>query len=108
MKSKKSESRNHEPLLSTFARKIGHAAGAVSKMTQELTETLSAAPKAVKKMRVGVKAANSSTKRPRSHGRAKKSNSTSRKRNVKGTANKRSQAISRSSRSGRKAAKTTQ
>ncbi len=33
-----------EPLLSTVARKLGHAAGTVTKVTQELTENLSTLP----------------------------------------------------------------
>jgi hypothetical protein len=111
MKTKKSESQSQEPLLSTFARKIGHAAGAVSKMTQELTETLSAAPKAVTAKRRDAAKVDSSTEPPRSRRRAKKGGSTSRKRNVKrnvnGTANKRSPANGKSRRSGRKPAKTT-
>jgi hypothetical protein len=107
MKTKKSESRSQEPLLSTFARKIGHAAGAVSKMTQELTETLSAAPKAVTAKRRDAAKVDSSTERPRSRRRAMKGASTTRKRNVNGTANKRSPANGKSRRSGRKPAKTT-
>jgi hypothetical protein len=34
----------HEPLLNTVARKLGHAAGTVTKVTQELTENLSTLP----------------------------------------------------------------
>jgi hypothetical protein len=34
----------HEPLLNTVARKLGRAAGTVTKVTQELTENLSALP----------------------------------------------------------------
>jgi hypothetical protein len=107
MKTKKRESRGPEPLLNTVARKIGHAAGAVSKMTQELTETLSAAPKAVTARLRHAAKADSSTERPRSRPRAKKGASTSRKRNVKGAANKRSPANGKARRSGRKPAKTT-
>ena len=33
-----------EPLLNTFARKLGHAAGTVTKVTHEFTENLSALP----------------------------------------------------------------
>ena len=33
-----------EPLLNTVARKLGHAAGTLSKVTQELTENLSGLP----------------------------------------------------------------
>jgi hypothetical protein len=36
-----------EPLLSTVARKLGHAAGTITKATQELTENLAALPKTV-------------------------------------------------------------
>jgi hypothetical protein len=34
----------HEPLLNTVARKLGRAAGTVTKVTQELTENLSTLP----------------------------------------------------------------
>lgn len=37
----------HEPLLSTVARKLGHAAGTVTKVTQELTENLATLPVSV-------------------------------------------------------------
>ncbi len=36
-----------EPLLNAVARKIGHAAGTLTKATQELTENLSALPETV-------------------------------------------------------------
>jgi|HubBroStandDraft_3_1064219.scaffolds.fasta_scaffold33872_4 hypothetical protein len=35
----------HEPLLTTVARKLGHAAGTLTKVTQEITENLSTLPK---------------------------------------------------------------
>jgi hypothetical protein len=72
MKTKKSESGRHEPLLNAVARRIGHAAGAVSKMRQELTETLSAGPMAITaKMRDPAKMGNA-TERPQGRRRAKK------------------------------------
>jgi len=58
-----------EPLLAAVARKLGHAAGTLSKVTQELTESLSTLPETVtKKVR---KAANMGTAatRSRSHTR---------------------------------------
>lgn len=91
-KIKKSELRSREPLLSTVARKIGRAAGTVSKMTQDLTETFSALPRAVTAKMHDAANADGSTKRRRSHGRAKKGASTSRKRNVKKNLNKPSPA----------------
>jgi hypothetical protein len=36
-----------EPLLNTVARKLGHAAGTITKATQDLTETLAALPETV-------------------------------------------------------------
>jgi hypothetical protein len=36
-----------EPLLNTVARKLGHAAGTLTKATQELTESLAAFPETV-------------------------------------------------------------
>jgi hypothetical protein len=58
-----------EPLLNTVARKLGQAAGTLTKVTQELTENLSTLPESVAtKIR---KAANSGTpgKRSRVHPR---------------------------------------
>jgi hypothetical protein len=102
MKIKKSESGRHEPLLNAVARRIGHAAGAVSKMTQEFTETLSAAPKAITaKMRDQAKVGNP-TERPQGRRRAKKDATTSHKRNVKRIAKKRSPAVGKSRRSRRR------
>jgi hypothetical protein len=39
--------KKQEPLLNTVARKLGHAAGTLTKVTQELTENLSALPENV-------------------------------------------------------------
>ncbi len=36
-----------QPLLNTVARKLGHAAGQLTKVTQELTKSLSALPESV-------------------------------------------------------------
>jgi hypothetical protein len=41
----KKQSVNSEPLLSAVARKLGHAAGALTKVTQQLTSNISSLPK---------------------------------------------------------------
>src|SRR5580700_1324458 len=38
------QTKKQEPLLSTVARKLGHAAGTLSKATQELTQNLAVLP----------------------------------------------------------------
>ncbi len=43
----KKQSKKQEPLLNAVARKLGHAAGKLTKATQELTENLSALPETV-------------------------------------------------------------
>jgi ABC-type transporter Mla subunit MlaD len=43
----KKRSLKHEPLLNNVARTLGHAAGTLTKVTQELTENLSALPETV-------------------------------------------------------------
>jgi hypothetical protein len=43
----KKRSVKQEPLLNTVARKLGHAAGRITNLTQELTENLSALPETV-------------------------------------------------------------
>ena len=43
----KKQSAKEEPFLNTVARKLGHAAGALTHVAQGLTENLSALPKAV-------------------------------------------------------------
>jgi hypothetical protein len=43
----KKRSVKQEPLLNTVARKLGHAAGRLTKVTQRLTENLSALPETV-------------------------------------------------------------
>ena len=58
-----------EPFLNTVARKLGQAAGTLTKVTQELTENLSTFPESVEtKMR---KAANSGTPGKRSRVRTR-------------------------------------
>jgi hypothetical protein len=104
-----------EPLLNAVARKLGHAAGAVSKMTHELTETLSGVPEAVTakiktKMRNPARLGTSAERQPslRSAKRrgAKESLSAARKGKAKrtpSTAKKRSSGAAKSSRIRRKA-----
>jgi hypothetical protein len=41
----KKQSIRHEPLLTTVARKLGQAAGTLTKVTHEITENLSTLPK---------------------------------------------------------------
>jgi hypothetical protein len=43
----KKRSLKHEPLLNNVARTLGHAAGTLTKVTNELTENLSALPETV-------------------------------------------------------------
>ncbi len=43
----KKQPKKQEPLLNAVARKLGHAAGKLTKATQELTENLSALPETV-------------------------------------------------------------
>jgi hypothetical protein len=43
----KKASAKQEPLLNTVARKLGHAAGTLTKVTQDFTESLSELPEAV-------------------------------------------------------------
>jgi hypothetical protein len=43
----KKQRRDREPLLNAVARKLGHAAGSLSKVTQQFTEALSTTPDAV-------------------------------------------------------------
>ena len=82
----KKHSRKPEPLLNAMARKLGHAAGTIAKVTQEFTGNLSSLPDAVTaKMReaanIGTSAAPSSrTARPR------RASSAGRKGKVKRTA----------------------
>lgn len=54
-----------EPLLNTVARKLGHAAGTLTKATQELTENLAAFPETVSKTVREAANAAASAERPR-------------------------------------------
>lgn len=54
-----------EPLLNTVARKLGHAAGTLTKATQELTESLVAFPETVTRTVREVASAAPSAERPR-------------------------------------------
>jgi hypothetical protein len=60
----KKQTVRHEPLLNTVARKLGQAAGTLTKVTQELTENLSTLPESV--VTKARKAANIGTFRKRS------------------------------------------
>jgi hypothetical protein len=104
-----------EPLLNAVARKLGHAAGTVSKMTHELTETLSGVPEAVTakikiRMRNAARPSGSAERQPslrsaKSRG-AKKGSSAGSKGKAKrtpSTAKKRSPGVAKSPRSRRKA-----
>ena len=60
----------HEPLLTTVARKLGRAAGTLTKVTQEVSENLSTLPESVAtKMR---KAARINTSKKRSRVRTRR------------------------------------
>lgn len=54
-----------EPFLNTVARKLGHAAGALTNVAQGLTDNLSALPKAASQIVSPSKTSKAPTKRPR-------------------------------------------
>jgi hypothetical protein len=54
-----------EPLLNTVARKLGHAAGTLTKATQELTENLATLPETVSTRMREVAGAAAPVERPR-------------------------------------------
>ena len=73
-----------EPFLNTVARKLGQAAGTLTKVTQELTENLSTIPESVEtKMR---KAANRGAPGKRSRVRTRHPKKKARRPKAKGTA----------------------
>jgi hypothetical protein len=64
----KRRSPEQEPILNTLARKLGHAAGTLTKAAQDLTETLPALAGSATRVRPGAGASKStagSTRRPK-------------------------------------------
>jgi len=61
-----------DPLLTAVARKLGHAAGKLTKATQELTENISALPGTVTKKLRGAANVGTATKKARISSRRRK------------------------------------
>jgi len=90
----KKRSGEQEPLLNTAARKLGHAAGALTKATHELTENLSGLAETVTTRVRKASVMGTTAERPQPHARSPK------KKTRKGLPTKKAKAAGRAKRQG--------